>query len=130
MKKSAYQYSKRAPVEQRTGPDNFIYDSKTEMERGIQLQLLERGKVISGLQRQVTFPLILQSDPTVKIMAGEKISVYTPDFVYFDEDGTRVVEDVKGYAFEGAKIRIRVFEAFYNQKVTIVRKTKRGWVQE
>lgn len=64
----------------------------------------------------------------IQIMAGNKVAVYTADFVYM-ENGVRVVEDVKGYDTESSKLRIRVFESLYRQKVTILKREKgRGWV--
>lgn len=137
MKNSRHSYAKRAAKPDRTGPDGFVYDSKTEMLRGLDLILLERAGEISDLQRQVKFPLECQSgiyeDEPLKIMVGpkrDKVAVYTPDFVYM-EKGVRVVEDVKGYPDEASKFRIRVFEALYSQKVTIVKKIRGvGWVIE
>lgn len=133
MKKSRYSYAKTAPKPDRTGPDGFVYDSKTEMLRGIDLKLLERAGDITDLQRQVKFSLSCYCagcKAPVTIMAGKKTAVYTPDFVYF-ENGVRVVEDVKGYSDEASKLRIRVFEALYNQKVTIVKKIRGvGWTFE
>lgn len=129
MKQSKYAYAKRAAVPDRTGPDGFVYDSATEMRRGIELQMLERGKVISDLKRQEKFPLEFKcSCGGIQIMAGKKVAVYTADFVYM-ENGVRVVEDVKGYDTESSKLRIRVFESLYRQKVTILKREKgRGWV--
>lgn len=133
MKNSRYQYAKRAPKEARTGADGHVYDSRTEMLRGQDLQLLARAGEISDLQRQVKFPLEYRcSCGSITVMAGSRPAHYTPDFVYTDKrTGLRMVEDVKGYPDEQAKLRIRVFEALYGQKVTIMRKVKGvGWVQE
>jgi len=131
MTKSWHQYSKRAPVPQRTGPDGFVYDSATEMRRGMDLQLLQRGGVISDLQRQVKFPLEFKcSCGAIQVMAGKRIAHYTADFVY-TEKGRRVIEDCKGYADETSKLRIRVFEALYGEKVVIMKKIRgTGWVRE
>lgn len=127
MKLSRYQYAKRAPKEGRTGPDGFVYDSRTEMLRGIDLQLMERGGLIKGLQRQPQFNLQMMD---VCIMAGNRVAVYTPDFLYWEND-IRIIEDVKGYPDEHSKFRIRVFEALYGEKVRIVKKIKGiGWVTE
>lgn len=131
MKNSRHQFSKRAAVPDRTGPDGFVYDSRTEMLRGLDLKLLERAGEIQGLERQVKFPLeYICSCGGIKVMAGKRPAHYTADFVY-TEKGRRVVEDVKGYADEASKLRIRVFESLYAQKVTIVKKIKGlGWVME
>lgn len=131
MKQSRYAYAKRAPVAARTGPDGFVYDSRTEMLRGLDLILLQRAGEISDLQRQVRFPLEFKcSCGGITVMAGKRVMHYTADFVY-TEKGIRVVEDCKGYADETSKLRIRVFEALHGQKVTIMKKIKGvGWVKE
>lgn len=131
MTKTWHQYSKRAPVSGRTGPDGFVYDSATEMRRGMDLQLLQRAGEISGLERQVRFPLEFKCGcGAIQVMAGKRVAHYTADFVY-TEKGRRVIEDCKGYADETSKLRIRVFEALYGEKVVIMRKIKGiGWVKE
>ena len=75
--------------------DGIQFDSKKEAQRYAELKLLERGKVISNLQRQVKFVLI----PTQRIdgKVVEREVSYIADFVYNDEQGSVVVEDVKGY---------------------------------
>lgn len=129
MKNSWHQYSKRAPVPERTGPDGFVYDSKTEMRRGLDLQLLQKAGEISDLQRQVKFPLEYScSCGAITVMAGKRPAQYTADFVY-TENGKRVIEDCKGYADETSKLRIRVFEALYGEKVVIMKYMRKvGWV--
>lgn len=125
-----HQYAKRAPKELRTGHDGFVYDSKTEMDRFYHLNILQRAGEIRDLRRQECFALEVPG--VVRVMAGTKPAVYTPDFCYQEKcagEWVDVVEDVKGYADEASKLRIRVFEAFYNQPVRIVKKVRgQGWV--
>lgn len=131
-KKSWHQYSNRAPKHARTGPDGFVYDSKTEMDRGIELSLLQRAGEISDLQRQVKFELSTGGIDPTKIMVGknrDKVAVYTADFVYI-ENGQKIIEDVKGYQDEASKFRIRVFEALYDVEVKIMKKMRgQGFIQ-
>lgn len=141
-KKSWHQYSNPAPKHARTGHDGFAYDSKTEMDRFYYLQILAKAGEISDLQRQVSYELFAyqttdQAGYSTKhkpIMVGKKrnkVAVYTPDFVYKNAAGETVVEDVKGFSDEASKFRIRVFESFYGQHVTIVKKVRgAGWVCE
>lgn len=71
--------------------DGITFDSKREATRWQQLKLLERGGLISGLERQVKYELIPKQ-------AGERAVSYYADFVYTDKQtGLTVVEDVKGY---------------------------------
>ena len=75
------------------GKDEF--DSQKEANRHCELLLLQRAGKIRDLQRQVRFTLI----PSQKIdgRVAERECSYIADFVYIDETGEKVVEDVKGY---------------------------------
>ena len=71
--------------------DGIEYDSKLEAERHQQLKLLERAGVISEVKYHVRFTLINKSK------YGREIA-YEADFVYKDQNGNKVVEDVKSTA--------------------------------
>jgi hypothetical protein len=89
--------------------DGAIHDSRKEANRWCELTLLERAGKISNLQRQVPFELIPAQYESFerygkngkRLKDGkrciEKSVVYIADFVY-NEDGKRVVEDVKSEA--------------------------------
>ena len=71
------------------------FDSMAEARRWRDLQWLQRGGVIRGLQRQVKYLLVpAQYDENCKLL--EREIGYVADFVYY-ENGQIVVEDVKGY---------------------------------
>ena len=71
------------------------FDSKHEFERWCELSLLQRGKVISDLQRQVKFVLIPAQYEDGNLV--ERAVNYIADFVYIDrKTGKKVVEDAKG----------------------------------
>lgn len=71
------------------------FDSKKELNRYIQLELLQRAGKIFNLERQVPFTLIpTQRDLTGKVIEHE--CRYYADFVYV-KNGEKVVEDTKGY---------------------------------
>lgn len=73
------------------------YDSKREAARGAELEVLERAGQISGLRRQVRYELIpRQCSPAGRVL--ERACTYKADFVYVNDEGETVVEDVKGYA--------------------------------
>lgn len=81
-------------------------DSKKEAKRKAELEMLQSIGKISDLQCQVPFELIpAQFEPntigkrggTVKGKCVERSVKYIADFVYTDENGQKVVEDVKGY---------------------------------
>ena len=62
------------------------FDSLAEARRWRDLTWLERGGIIKGLTRQVEDGKLVERSVT-----------YIADFVYQDENGQLVVEDVKGY---------------------------------
>lgn len=75
--------------------DGITFDSKKEGQRYIELKLLERGGLISNLQRQVKYTLIPSQKIDGKVV--ERAVTYSADFVYKDnETGLTVVEDTKG----------------------------------
>ena len=83
----------------------YVYDSKREARRGAELELLLAAGKITDLQRQVKYVLIpaqRESDtigPKGGVKKGkviEKEVAYVADFVYKDETGATIVEDVKG----------------------------------
>lgn len=71
--------------------DGVIHDSQKEANRWVELRLMERAGVISGLKRQVKYELLPKQ--------GKERGVdYIADFEYTDtKTGQKVVEDVKGY---------------------------------
>lgn len=91
--------------------DGQSFASKKEARRFTQLRLLERAGEISDLKTQVKFVLIpAQREPdSVGVRGGvkkgkliERECAYIADFVYKDNQGETVVEDVKGYKGGGA----------------------------
>ena len=76
--------------------DGETFDSVKEYRRFCELLILEKGGVISDLQRQVKYVLIPSQKEGKKTI--ERECSYRADFVYTDnETGETVVEDVKGY---------------------------------
>lgn len=106
MKKSTYKVNPskifRTPLEKRhkynvTAKDErtwngVVYDSKKEMERAMELSLLERAGQIKNLQRQVSF--VLQEKFRDNTGKTQRAITYVCDFMY-EQDGETVVEDVK-----------------------------------
>ena len=83
----------------KTELDGMVFDSRKEAQRWAELKLMERGKLISGLERQVPFEIIPKTD---KYRAVK----YVADFVYTDErTGEKVVEDCKGMCTELYKLK-------------------------
>lgn len=76
------------------GPKQKVFDSQSEYRRWGELMIQQTAGLISGLRRQVSFPL--------HAIDGTVITRYRADFVYV-ERGERIVEDRKGK-------RTRVYE--------------------
>lgn len=76
-----------------------MFDSKKEAKRYVELKLLEANGQISSLELQYEFTLIPNQYMTIngKKKCVERAIKYIADFVYTDENGQTVVEDVKGY---------------------------------
>lgn len=80
--------------------NSMIFDSKKELKRYLELsQLATVGKVF-GLKMQVKYLLIPKQKMNGRVI--ERECSYIADFVYRNEDGETVVEDVKGYRRGGA----------------------------
>ena len=94
--------------------DGMTFDSKAELSRWNRLRLMERAGEISGLRRQVRFPLF---------GAGNvHICDYIADFVYHRGTAeSQVVEDVKGVLTETFRIKAKLMAA-QGQPVTIITK--------
>jgi len=74
-----------------------IGDSKKEVKRHGELELLQKAGIITSLNKQVPFVIL---EPFIT-KNGDKIRgiIYKADFVYYDlEKKTLVIEDVKGTA--------------------------------
>lgn len=71
--------------------------SRKEHNRSMQLQIMQRAGLISGLREQVKYVLIpAQRGSGGKLL--ERECAYIADFVYTDnETGQTVVEDTKGF---------------------------------
>ncbi len=149
MKKSWHQQTKRAPKEARTSRDGILFASKGELQYWEKLKLWHLAGEIRNLRRQVSFPLVC-GEIKVLTDTGQ-IAKYTADFVYErriyrpiegklksenalgyidklinppivrTDEWVEVIADYKGFAGKMEMFRIRVFEALYNKKVTIVR---------
>lgn len=90
--------------------DGMTFDSVKEYKRWLELSLLEKAGKIKNLKRQMEYPLIPAQYETVidektgkkKRKCVERACDYVADFVYQDESGHWIVEDVKGYRKGGA----------------------------
>ena len=85
------------------------FDSKAELARWRELQILEKAKQITDLKRQVPFDLAI--GPML-------ICRYRADFVYFDiKRAEWVTEDVKGVKTATYQIKKKLMLALYGIRI-------------
>jgi hypothetical protein len=93
----------------------FYFPSTAEFTRCRALQLQQRAGVISNLELQPKYPVVIN---------GKKVFEYRGDFKYHKE-GSTIVEDVKAslnpkYHDEVFKLKKKLVEALYGIKISIV----------
>lgn len=96
---------------QKTEVDGIIFDSKAEARYYQTLKAYEKIGMVNGLKLQPAFEL----QPAYTKKNGEKIKaiVYKADFEYYDQNGNRVIVDVKGYKTEVYRMKKKIFEYKY-----------------
>lgn len=90
--------------------DGLRFDSKREAARWGELRLLERAGLISGLERQVRFPMVI---------AGQLVCTYIADFRYLDR-GAQVVEDLKSPVTRKQadyRIKVKLLKALHGVEI-------------
>ena len=101
---------------QKISMGDHTFDSKKEMNRFLELSLLQKAGEIKDLRCQVKFVLIpAQRDPlTGKLL--ERECAYVADFVY-QEDGRNVVEDTKGFRTKDYIIKRKLMLQRYGVRI-------------
>lgn len=109
--------------------NGLVFDSKAEAERWAELKLLQRVGKISDLRRQVTYTLIpAQPLETPRVYPDghrrlcESPVAYKADFVYKDEAGVEVVEDVKGMSTTEYVLKRKLMKWLYGIEIKEVRR--------
>ena len=101
----------------KTVVDGQAFDSIREAQRWQELRLLERGGDIRNLRRQVPFELLPQCKVCGKTLRKKS---YIADFVYLNERGCQVVEDVKGYRTQVYELKRHMMMWLYGIEVVEV----------
>ena len=94
--------------------DNITFDSMGEGYRYVDLKNLQKLGIISNLQLQPKFPLIVND---------VKLCDYRADFQYKFE-GDEIVEDFKGFFTALSKLKIKLFQILYPQYKFLKTSTK------
>lgn len=90
----------------KTEVDGIVFDSKKEATRYKELVLLQKAGEIKRLILQPKF--VLQEGFSVDGKRYREIS-YVADFMYTDKDGTKVIEDTKGFRTDVYAIKKKLF---------------------
>jgi len=88
--------------------DGFKFDSKKEYKRYGQLKMLKKAGEITDFAMQVPF---------IYTHEGKKMFTYVSDFAVIHLDGTRTIEDVKGFDRKTGKFRTT---ALFNLKKKLI----------
>jgi hypothetical protein len=89
--------------------DNVRFASIREKNRYLELKLLFRAGEIFDLALQPEFEFVLD---------GKKMFSYFADFGYTEKDGTKVVEDSKGYRTPLYRLKKKLIEHQYKIRIT------------
>ena len=112
-------YSKNKYGNHKVTFQGMKYDSKKEAQRHYELKLLQRAGEITELKTQIPF-VLLDSVNIIKNGKKSKQSAvkYIADFVYINDLGIEVVEDVKGYKTSEYKKKKKIVEHLFKIKIT------------
>lgn len=91
-----------------------VFDSKKELNRYLELSLLQRAGKILDLQRQVKFELIPAQKVDGKL--AERSVSYVADFVYM-MDGKKIVEDTKGFRTKDYILKRKMMLFFHGIRI-------------
>lgn len=92
------------------------FDSTAEAKRYFELRMLENRGLISDLEKQKRFQLLVKDN--------KRIGYYVADFHYYDKGAKKqVTEDVKGNAITELAIwKLKHFKAQYGYEVTLIKR--------
>ena len=97
--------------------DGITFDSKWESERYGQLKAMERGGIVTDLELQVKYDIVINDI---------KICKYIADFVYKEEspDGKikEIVEDAKGFETPEFKLKKKLMKAVHGIDIFLSKK--------
>ena len=91
----------------KTEVDGIIFDSKREAKRYQELRILQRKGMITDLHLKVKREFIVNRI---------KVGSYTSDFEY-EEDGSHIVEDCKGYRHRDYIWRKKMMRALFSIEI-------------
>jgi|WetSurMetagenome_2_1015567.scaffolds.fasta_scaffold01555_5 hypothetical protein len=101
----------------KTEVDGILFDSKAEAARYLELKDLLSKQEILSFERQPEFELIPSFTKNGKKIRAIK---YRADFIVYHNNGTVIVEDVKGMITDIFKIKRKMFDYTYPELTLVV----------
>ena len=98
--------------------DGKRFASGREGKRYLDLRMLERAGVISHLECQPRFPIVIDGE-ALRYSKSKRVVTAVMDFAYF-RDGKRILEDSKGYDNPLSKLKRALVERIYRCTVEVV----------
>ncbi len=92
----------------KTTVDGITFDSAKEARRYGELKMLERSRLISGLQLQPSFDIVIND---------VKVCTYKADFGYVGQTGIAVIEDCKGFKTPVYRLKKKLMLAVHEIEV-------------
>lgn len=103
----------------KTERDGRIFDSKSESNRGIELERQAQAGLITDLEYQPEF--ILQEAFRDNQGKHQRAIKYRADFAYTEQD-QRIIEDWKGFETEAFKLKRKMFLFRYPELILRIQK--------
>lgn len=92
--------------------DGIKFDSGAEARRYSELKLLEKAGVITDLELQPRYDIVIN---------GQKICFYKADFRYNDSNGFQITEDVKGMKTPVYNLKKKLVKACHDVEIVEIR---------
>jgi hypothetical protein len=86
--------------------DGYKFDSLAELGRYQNLRTMENNGDISNL---VVHPRFILQEPFTYNHVRERAIAYEADFSYYEKDGKKIVEDVKGFKTKEYLLKRKLF---------------------
>ena len=102
--------------------DNIKFDSKWEAERYGQLKAMERGGVVTDLELQVPYNIIINDIKICRYVADFRYKKESNHTITNDEYYVEVVEDAKGFETPEFKLKKKLMKAVFNIDIYLSKK--------
>lgn len=86
--------------------DGYKFDSLAECRRYQDLRIMERNGDISNL---VVHPRFILQEPFTHNHIRERAIAYEADFSYYEKEGRKIIEDVKGFKTKEYQVKRKLF---------------------